>query len=156
TARVTNSRFEYNANGQGGAGPVGRNGRLGNTPSTIFARFTQPILVGNQFVENRGAIIDIDSDSLVADYVVDLGRQSGSLERLADLDDNHGPMVRRNTSDSTPSDSAGQRQLNGMYVRGGILSTSSVWDDTDIVHMVFDTISVGNQISGGELRLQSR
>lgn len=156
TARVTNSRFEYNANGQGGAGPVGRNGRLGNTPSTIFARFTQPILVGNQFVENRGAIIDIDSDSLVDNFVVDLGRQTGALERLADLDDNHGPMVRRNTTDSTPSDSAAQRQLNGMYIRGGILSTSSVWDDTDIVHMVFDTISVGNQISGGELRLQSR
>src|SRR5690606_31262016 len=32
----------------------------------------------------------------------------------------------------------------------------SVWDDTDIVHMVFDSIIVGDQVSGGELRLQSR
>ncbi len=156
TARVVNSRFEYNANGQGGAGPVGRNGRLGNTPSTIFARFTQPILVGNQFLENRGPIIDIDGDSLNASRVVDLGRQTGTLQRLADLDDNFGPLIRRNTTQSTPSDSSAAIQLNGMYVRGGFLSTSSIWDDTDIVHMVFDTISVGNQVSGGELRLQSR
>jgi len=156
TARVVDSRFEYNANGQGGAGPVGRNGRLGNTPSTIFARFTQPVFVGNEFVENRGPIIDIDSDSFVADYVVDLGRQTGDLSRISDLDDNQGPLIRRNTTQSTPSDSAAQRQLNGMYVRGGIISTSSVWDDTDIVHMVFDSIIVGNQVSGGELRLQSR
>lgn len=156
TARVTNTRFEFNANGQGGAGPVGRNGRLGNTPATIFARFTQPILVGNEFLENRGPVIDIDSDSLTAERVVDLGRQSGALDRLADLDDNFGPLIRRNAMQSTPSDSAAQRQLNGMYVRGGVLSTSSIWDDTDIVHMVFDSIVVGNQVSGGELRLQSR
>lgn len=156
TGRVVDSRFEYNANGQGGAGPVGRNGRLGNTPSTIFARFTQPVLVGNEFVENRGPIIDIDSDSFVDDYVIDLGRQTGALSRLEELDDNHGPLIRRNTTRSTPSDSGAQRQLNGMYVRGGIISTSSVWDDTDIVHMVFDSIIVGNQVSGGELRLQSR
>jgi len=156
SARVVDTRFEFNANGQGGAGPVGRNGRLGNTPSTIFARFTQPILVGNQFVENRGPIIDIDSDSFIADYVVDLGRQTGDLNRLEGLDDNHGPLIRRNTTQSTPSNSPAQRQLNGMYVRGGVVSTSSVWDDTDIVHMLFDSIIVGNQVSGGDLRLQSR
>ncbi|TVP99517.1 MAG: hypothetical protein EA381_09680 [Planctomycetaceae bacterium] len=156
TGRVVDSRFEFNANGQGGAGPVGRNGRLGNTPSTIFARFTQPVLVGNEFLENRGPIIDIDSDSFTAENVTDLGRQTGPLSRLSELDDNHGPLVRRNTTQSTPSDSAAQRQINGMYVRGGVLSTSSVWDDTDIVHLVFDTIIVGNQVSGGELRLQSR
>ncbi len=156
TARIVDSRFEYNANGQGGAGPVGRNGRLGNTPSTVFTRFTQPVLVGNQFLENRGPIIDIDSDSLTAEFVIDHGRQTGAIERLAELDDNHGPLIRRNTTQSTPSDSAAQIQLNGLYVRGGVLSTSSIWDDTDIVHMVFDTISVGNQVSGGALRLQSR
>ncbi|HBJ35896.1 MAG TPA: hypothetical protein DDZ51_14335, partial [Planctomycetaceae bacterium] len=135
---------------------MGRNGRLGNTPSTIFARFTQPVFVGNQFVENRGPIIDIDSDSFNSDYVVDLGRQTGDLSRLADLDDNQGPLIRRNTTTSTPSDNPAQRQLNGMYVRGGVLSTSSVWDDTDIVHMLFDSITLGNSVSGGELRLQSR
>lgn len=156
TARVVDSRFEYNANGQGGQGPVGRNGRLGNTPSTVFVRYSQPVLVGNEFVENYGPIIDIDSDSFGANYRVDLGRETGALQRLDDLDDNHGPLVRRNTTLNTPTDSGSQRQLNGMYIRGGVISTSSVWDDTDIVHMLFDSITVGNQISGGELRLQSR
>lgn len=156
TARVTNSRFENNADGQLGAGPVGRNGRLNVAPSTIFARFTQPVIVGNTFVDNRGSIIDIDSDSFGDNLNVDLGRQTGLIERLSDLDDNHGPLVRRNVTDSVASDAGGSVQLNGMEVRGGILSTGSVWDDTDIVHMLFDSIVVGNLISNSGLRLKSR
>lgn len=156
TARVTNSRFENNADGQLGAGPVGRNGRLNVTPSTIFARFTQPVIVGNTFVDNRGSIIDIDSDSFGDNLNVDLGRQTGPIGRLSDLDDNHGPLVRRNVTDSVASDAGGSVQLNGMEVRGGILSTGSIWDDTDIVHMLFDSIVVGNLISNSGLRLKSR
>ncbi|MGV3485685.1 MAG: peptidase, partial [Planctomycetaceae bacterium] len=156
TARVTNSRFEFNANGQAGAGPVGRNGRLGITPATIFARFTQPTIVGNTFVDNRGSIIDLDSDSFNDSFLVDLGRQTGLVERLSDLDDNQGPLIRRNVTDSVASDSAAAQQLNGLKVRGGILSTGSVWDDTDIVHVLNDTIIVGNLISNSGLRLKSR
>jgi len=156
TARVTNSRFEYNADGQLGAGPVGRIGRLGVTPSTIFARFTQPILVGNSFVDNRGSIIDLDSDSFGDNYNIDTGRQTGSIDRLADLDDNHGPLIRRNVTSSVASDIAANLQLNGLRVRGGTLSTGSVWDDTDIAHVMTDAITVGDLLSNTGLRLMSR
>ncbi len=42
-----------------------------------------------------------------------------------------------------------------MVVRGGILTTEGVWDDTDIVHVVFDEIRVPNFHTYGGLRLQS-
>ena len=45
--------------------------------------------------------------------------------------------------------------LNGLKVRGDTLTTASVWDDTDIVHVVFDRIFVGNLQHEGGLRLQS-
>ena len=50
----------------------------------------------------------------------------------------------------------GNNTVNGMVVRGGLLTTNGVWDDTDIVHVVGSTISLGNQQSlSGTLRLQS-
>ncbi len=156
TARVANSRFEFNADGQGGSGPIGRNGRLATTPSTIFVRFSQPIIVGNEFLDNRGSIIDIDLDSLNDDFIGDLGRQTGLIGRISELDDNQGPLVRRNTTESVASDVASTRQLNGMRIRGGVLSSSSVWDDTDIAHVLFNSVDVGNYISGGDLTLKSR
>ena len=45
--------------------------------------------------------------------------------------------------------------LNGMHVRGGTLTTEGVWDDTDIVHVVFDTIYVTDFHTAGGLRLES-
>ena len=45
--------------------------------------------------------------------------------------------------------------INGMMVRGGVLSTQSIWDDTDIVHVVESEIISPNQHSYGGLRLQS-
>ena len=156
SARVTNSRFEFNDNAMDGSGPAGRNGRLAITPATIFARFTQPIIFGNQFVDNHGAIIDIDLESLNDDFLRDAGRQTGEIERLVGFADNHGPLVRRNTTESTPGEVFGRRQLNGMRVRGGTLTDGSVWDDTDIVHVLYDSVNVGNQVSGGALTLKSR
>lgn len=155
-ARITNSRFEFNEDGQDGAGPVGRFGRLGVTPSTIFVRGSQPIIVGNQFVDNRGSIIDIDSDSMTADRLVDIGRQTGDLDRFAQLDDNYGPLIRLNRYENVPALSVANRQISGLEIRGGVLATESVWDDTDIVHMLFDSITVGNIHSVGGLRLMSR
>ncbi len=156
--RITNSRFEKNADAQLGAALPGRNGRLAVTPATIFARFTQPVIVNNQFIDNRGSIIDIDSDSLRDNLRVDLGRQTGVIDRLGDLDDNYGPLVRRNTTSSFEegTTTAVGGQLNGMEVRGGTLSSGSIWDDTDIVHMLFDSITVGNLLSNSGLQLRSR
>ncbi|TWU06030.1 tandem-95 repeat protein [Stieleria varia] len=152
--RITNSRFEFNDSGQDGAGPSGRFGRLAAAPSTIFVRGAQPIIVGNTFVDNDGSNIDIDSDSLTAERRVDTGRQTGSIDRFAELDDNFGPLVRFNRYED--NDLPGLNQITGMEVRGGILTTESVWDDTDIVHLLFDTIEVGNFHSSGGLKLRSR
>ncbi|MGB7329055.1 MAG: tandem-95 repeat protein [Rubripirellula sp.] len=155
-ARITNGRFEFNEDGQDGAGPVGRFGRLGITPSTIFVRDSQPTIVGNTFVDNRGTIIDIDSDSMTAERLVDLGRQTGVIERFESLDDNYGPLIRLNRYENVPATGVASRQITGLEIRGGVLSTESVWDDTDIVHLLFDTIEVNNLHSSGGLRLISR
>ncbi|MEX0819803.1 MAG: trypsin-like serine protease, partial [Pirellulaceae bacterium] len=156
SSRVTNSRFEFNDDAAGGSGPIGRNGRLAVTPATIYARFTQPTIVGNEFVDNRGSIIDIDLGSMTDELIADTGRQTGPIDLLVGLSDNHGPLVRGNTTASTPNDVRGLRQLNGMRIRGGELTSGSVWDDTDIAHVMYDSVVVGNQISGGALRLKSR
>ncbi len=155
-ARVSNGRFEFNEDGQDGAGPVGRFGRLGITPSTIFVRGSQPVIVGNTFVDNRGTIIDIDSDSMSADRLVDLGRQTGDIDRFSTLDDNYGPLIRLNRYQNVPTGDVNSRQITGLEIRGGTLTTESVWDDTDIVHLLFDSVTVGNIHSSGGLRLLSR
>ena len=42
-----------------------------------------------------------------------------------------------------------------MIVRGGTLTTEGIWDDADIVHVVYDEILVPNLCTYGGLRLQS-
>ncbi|KAA1257828.1 hypothetical protein LF1_03180 [Rubripirellula obstinata] len=155
-ARVTNSQFQFNEDGQDGSGPVGRFGRLGVAPSTIFVQGSQPTIVGNEFVDNRGSIIDIDVDSMTDERIVDLGRQTGDSDRFASLDDNYGPLIRLNRYENVPALNVNERQISGLEIRGGQLTTASVWDDTDIVHLLFDTVDVGNLHSVGGLRLISR
>ncbi|NND99399.1 MAG: peptidase, partial [Pirellulaceae bacterium] len=151
--RITNSRFEFNDAGQAGAGPQGRFGRLAITPATIMVRGSQPIIVGNTFVDNRGSIIDIDIESMGGNYRVDYGRQTGDIDRIAVLDDNFGPMIRFNRYLNDPTSGS---QLSGLEVRAGTITTETVFDDTDIAHLVFDNIEVGNFHSSGGLRLLSR
>ena len=165
--RITNTRFEFNNDGQDGAGPIGRFGRMAVAPSTIFIRGSQPILVGNTFVDNDtfetfsggpngndGAIIHIDVDSFNGERRVDTGRATGSIDRYSELDDNFGPLVRYNRYED--NDLPGLNQITGMKIRGGNLVTESVWDDTDMVHLVFDSIVVDNFHSSGGLKLRSR
>ncbi len=157
TGRITNSRFEFNDDGQDGAGPAGRFGRLAVTEATIMVRGSQPIIVGNTFVDNRGSIIDIDIESMTGDYNIDLGRQTGDIDRLAVLDDNHGPAIRFNRYLNLPFDSNDPGlQLSGLEIRAGEISTETIFDDTDIAHLLFDNIEVGNFHSSGGLRLLSR
>ncbi len=160
--RITNSRFAFNDDGQDGAGPAGRFGRLAVTPATIMVRGSQPIIVGNTFVDNHGSgnaasdrvsIIDIDIESMGANIRKDIGRQTGDIDRIAVLDDNHGPLIRFNRYLNDPTSGI---QLSGLEIRAGMITTATVFDDTDIAHLLFDNIEVGNFHSSGGLRLLSR
>jgi hypothetical protein len=148
SARITNSTFQDNADGQGGQGPVERFGRLANAPATIFSRGSQPILVGNRFLGNEGSILDIDIGAFSAEVLVDVGRQTGNLSRITGFEDNYGPLIRLNRLDDN--------DLNGIEIRGAEVTTETVLDDTDIVHVFYDEISTGNLHSSSGIRLQSR
>ena len=154
TGRITNSVFEFNDVGQLGSSADGRFGRLANKPATIFVRGTQPTIVGNTFVDNLGSIIDIDLESIRGNLNADTGRQTGDNERISVLDDNHGPIIRFNRYLDN--------ERNGLEIRGGTIDTETVFDDTDIAHLLLgdngrDTgIIVGDLNSSGSLRLLSR
>ena len=46
--------------------------------------------------------------------------------------------------------------LNGMRIRGETLTTETVWDDTDIVHILQSEVVIPDFHTVGGLRLQSR
>ena len=148
--RVANSRLELNANGTGVAGTdATRNGRGTNGAATIFVRGAQPIIVNNQFSNNLAAhVISIDVNSLNSFTRVDRGRSTGLAERMGALDDNHGPLVHGNLLRNNG--------VNGMEVRGGVLTTQSIWDDTDMVHVLYNDVYVTNHHTYSGVRLQSR
>ncbi len=147
-ARIANSLFENNADGFGGQGPGTRNGRLSNEQATIFVRGTQPVIVDNIFRGNAGSAITIDSNSMTDDLMPDPGRQTGAADRNPAYLANRGPLIRNNRMLDN--------DLNGLKIRAGdVLTTASVWDDTDIVHVVFNEIFVGNVQHESGLRLQS-
>ncbi|HEX5446378.1 MAG TPA: PPC domain-containing protein, partial [Pirellulales bacterium] len=167
--RIADSTLENNANGVGDF--VGdRNGRAVNDASTIYVLGAQPVIVNNVIQNNQGAAISTDVDSLNSDQVPDWGRgvapaggypilnnnlpaafDAGStgplVERFSQFDDNHGPLVRLNK--------IGGNAINGMVIRGGTLETSSIWDDTDIVHVLEGSVTAPNFASVGGLRLES-
>lgn len=176
TSRLAHTTFENNANGMGGQGPIDRLGRpanenypLGNNASrgsTVFIRGTQPIVIGNVFQNNSGSALTIDANSMDAKLRGDSGRQSGDVDQNLTLEANRGPLFRENRLFNN--------SINGLEVRGdastnnrdetvlairdlqrNILTTESVWDDTDIVHVLFDSITVSNLEHSGGLRLQS-
>ncbi len=146
-ARIAHTLFENNANGFGGQGPGTRLGRLSNEPATIFVRGSQPVIIGNEFRGNTGSAITIDANSMVDDIMPDPGRQTGEADRNPNYLSNRGPLLRDNRFVNNG--------LNGLKLRGDTLTTASVWDDTDIVHVLYDEIFVGNVQHEGGLRLQS-
>lgn len=176
TSRLANTTFENNANGMGGQGPIDRLGRpanenypLGNNNSrgsTVFIRGTQPVIIGNVFQNNVGSALTIDANSMDAKLRGDTGRQSGNIDQNLTLEANRGPLFRENRLFNN--------SINGLEIRGdastnnrsesvlavrdlqrNILTTESVWDDTDIVHVLFDSITISNLEHSGGLRLQS-
>ena len=81
------------------------------------------------------------------DNIPDWGRSTGPIDRFTQFDDNYGPLVRLNVLDGNTT--------NGMEVRGGELDTASIWDDTDIVHVLQSNIDIPNFESVGGLELKS-
>src|SRR5690606_33213344 len=96
--------------------------------STIFVRGAQPVIVNNIIRDNLGAAISVNPDALNYLEVQDRGRSTGAIDRYSGGRDNQGPLVSGNR--------LANNALNGMLVRNEALTTESVWDDTDIVHVV--------------------
>jgi hypothetical protein len=145
--RVTQSKFEFNADGTGGQAPANRFGRGFNAPGTIFVRGAQPVIMDNVAINNDGAFINVNVNALNSDKVVDRGRQIGLTEREPGHLDNNGPLILRNR--------LRDNETNGMVVRGGTLTTEGVWDDTDIVHVLLDGVTIVDFHTFGGLRLES-
>ncbi|MDO4557718.1 MAG: hypothetical protein Q4C47_02000, partial [Planctomycetia bacterium] len=164
TARITHTRFEYNQavdstadragteygtttgdNGQSDSDTYRNNG-------VVYVRGSQPVISENLFVNNDGAAISIDVNSLTSDTLNDWGRSTSQYgyDRLSGYDGNTGPLVRGNVF----GDSVGD-QVNGMVVRADGLVVSGTWDDADITHVVYDEITIANYHHVGGLRLQS-
>lgn len=162
--RVTNSVIERNEIGQGGQAGGSTSTRFGlgfNAPAAIFIRGAQPIIVNNIIRDNLDlnnvdfdpsrtslvAAINVGVNSLDATPVRDQGRSTGPAELFAAYRNNYGALIRENRLSNNG--------VNGMVVRGGLVTTDSVWDDTDIVHVVLSEIVVPNFHTFGSLRLQS-
>jgi hypothetical protein len=175
--RLTNSIIENNAEGVGGQGPIDRFGRGYNRVATIFVRGAQPIIVDNIFRDNNTQydasksaaslqmpVITINANSLIHDNLVDYGRSRGMVNVIPQYGNNSGPLVRGNRLSNNA--------LNAMVIRGEVLTTQSVWDDTDIVHVLtnqfdqrnartegrtfaFDEIVIPEHHTYGGLRLES-
>lgn len=144
--RIANSLFQNNANGD--AGGSNRNGLLTNGPATIFVRGAQPTIVNNTFVANAGNIVSINANSLNFQQAADPGRRTGSLGAFTEYVNNHGPLVRLNRMANNGT--------NGMEVRGESIMTETIWDDTDIVHVVRSLIHTDlNLHTYDGIRLQS-
>ena len=153
TGRIANSTFEFNASGSSNSGPDGKRAdRESNGSAVIFVRGAQPVIVNNVFHENAGAVVNIDANSLRAENNVDIGRATGMNSAFNQFTDNQGPLVRLNRM-KNDTNIAGA--VLGMEVRGLELDNRTVWDDTDIVHVLRSTISINKFHTSGGLRLQS-
>lgn len=164
--RIAHSVLERNADGVGGLAPIDRFGRGFNVPATIFVRGAQPVILDNDFQSNAGPVISINANSLNHYIKVDPGRQTGLVDIVSAVADNQGPLIRLNRigvnvinlDDARMAEDVaniGSNEINGMVIRGGTLTTQSVWDDIDIVHVLRDTIYVPDLHTFGGLRLAS-
>jgi hypothetical protein len=159
--RITNSVFDSNANGVGGQALANRAGRGENDDAAIFVLGAQPVIVNNEIRNTTGPIdpqtdeptdvdvpaISVDAHSLDHQSVTDKGRSTGLVDVISRYRDNQGALIRGN--------SLSNNNINGMVVRGTTLVSQSVWDDTDIVHVVFEQITVPDIDTYGGLRLES-
>lgn len=149
--RLANSRLEVNASGLGGNVGGSRTGHGPNDASIVFVVGSQPVLINNVFLDNsvnNTAVISINANAMKTTNVTDPGRQTGTANRSRVGISNMGPLVAGNQLLGNG--------LNGMRIRGQTLTTETVWDDTDIVHILQSEVIVPDFHSEGGLRLQSR
>ena len=93
--RLANSRVEDNAAGWTAPG-TSRVARGTNAAATIFVRGSQPVIVANDFRDNLGTLISINTNALSEVQNPDPGRGTGEIGRFAQYDANLGPLVRGN------------------------------------------------------------
>ena len=145
--RITNTRFENNADGTGSIQGDGRSGYAPQGDATVYVNSTQPTLINNVFVDNNGAAISINANAMGHEWKDDGGRQIGALEAFEVSAANNGPVIQGNRLSGN--------DLNGLEVRGEVLQTEAVWDDTDIVHVLKGEVIVPDHHTYGGLRLES-
>ncbi|WP_436714795.1 tandem-95 repeat protein [Roseiconus lacunae] len=143
--RVANTTLQNNASGN--ASRNNTTGRGANAASVIYVRGAQPILINNEIYDNAGAAIFANANSLNFDNLVDRGRSTGAADAFTQISGNQGPLVRLNRLENN--------DINGLLVRGEVLTTESVWDDTDMVHVVSGEVIVENFHTYGGLKLLS-
>lgn len=146
-ARIRNSVFQDNAIGTGGTAPDDRFGLYPNEPGTIFVRGGQPIVLDNQFIDNAGPVVTINTNAVNDRLLPDRGRATGPADQQLDYLDNQGPLIRDNAYQGN--------DINGMQIRGEVVTIQGVWDDTDIVHVLLDEIFIPDFHVSGGIRLES-
>ncbi|MFL2869797.1 MAG: hypothetical protein ACJZ8O_03525, partial [Pirellulaceae bacterium] len=177
--RLANSVLESNATGvsntatgDGSQANALRGDFSTNEIGVVFVRGAQPIIVNNIIRDNWSGnqqlgitaedipAINIDVNSLNADYVSDSGRRTvanfpgGPAARRFDVaieingsTGNQGPWIEGNVLQNN--------DINGLLIRGGTVTAAGVWDDTDITHVMTDEILVADTHISGGLRLES-
>lgn len=146
--RLAHSVLEQNGTGVGGQGPDDRFGRGFNEAATIYVRGAQPVLLDNLIRDNAARAITINANSFTPDLIDDPGRSTGMVGVAGAFPENQGPLIRGNRLWNNP--------LNGIDIRGEVLTTMSVWDDTDVVHVLRgEQIIVPDNHSNVGLRLES-
>ncbi|MEQ1829069.1 MAG: hypothetical protein ABL921_24110, partial [Pirellula sp.] len=151
TARIANTVIENNASGVATPGTTNRDARGVNDDAAIFVLGSQPVILNNIIRNNAipdTAAISIDANALNTDRVRDYGRSTGLNQRENVGLGNFGPLISNNQ--------LGFNSINGMNVRGATLTTESVWDDTDMVHVLQSEIVIPDFHTYGGLRLASR
>ncbi|MGB7347734.1 MAG: hypothetical protein WBD20_26155, partial [Pirellulaceae bacterium] len=143
--RITNSTIHDNA--AGSVSTTTRGGFGFNDDAAIFVRGSQPIIVDNIIEGNAGAAISINPNALNHDDLLDYGRSTGPIGLIVTDQDNQGPLISGNRIDLNT--------INAMRVRSEVLTTESIWDDTDIVHYVDGQIVSATHHFRSGLRLKS-
>ncbi|HUP79475.1 MAG TPA: hypothetical protein VM260_13065, partial [Pirellula sp.] len=130
-----------------GVSSTSRNGRGTNAAAAVFVRGAQPIIVNNLFQNNAGTVIHINANALQSVRLPDYGRTTGLIDDYDEFADNFGPLIRLNKLQNNT--------FNGMEVRAAVLTTETVWDDTDMAHILRGEISVLNHHTFSGLHLLS-
>jgi hypothetical protein len=157
--RVANSIFQFNDDGFNAAnGVTDRNGRGPNAEAVIFVRGAQPVIINNILRDNSGPVISINANAMQETVLSDYGRTTGAIDIRPHLNDNGLPLYGRFNDNRGPLVRMNRmidNGINGMEVRGGTLTTETVWDDTDIAHILRNEIIVLNHHVFSGLRIQS-